>query len=319
MRQLAGDSLEYEIDLSDRAKFDLDQFIRNQRLETGTLLTRAAASGTRCRFENTAVPKRGGRVEVISQFHPLVRFVTRRVQETDERPHPAVAIQLAPDEAPDGVAPGAYVFSVQLWSFQALQDIEQVHYAAVSYDDPESALGDELAEQLVVACSSRGRNWIGVGGEVDFPQAARIADECCLARSEDRFGEFEQNLRCQNEDRADLQLSTLEKHLARQRTKLEEVRDRHREKDRASLVKATEGRIRALDSRAEMKRIEIERRRQTASRRRDISVGVVRVGEVPTGSLVTAFSTCRRAVPTLTTCSPTAFCSTTSWDVRRRS
>ena len=65
-----------------------------------------------------------------------------------------------------------------------------------------------------------------------------------------------------NADRADVQEKTLDRHLDNQLAKLNEVLEKHRGLNRASLAKATEGKIEKLKNRVDRKKIEIRQRRE---------------------------------------------------------
>jgi hypothetical protein len=97
---------------------------------------------------------------------------------------------------------------------------------------------------------------------VDVEQAASVADYELFGRMDEEFKEFVEDIKRQNEDRADLQLRNLERHLVNQRRKIVGVLERHRLLGRESMVKPTEGRLNALENRIERRRIEIEKRRE---------------------------------------------------------
>jgi hypothetical protein len=188
-----------------------------------------------------------------------------------------VAVKLGKDDMEPGLAQGTYAFSVQLWSIQGLQDVERLHYAAVRFNEPGVRLSDEEAERLIVTASQSGEGWLEARREIDPTQAAKIVDQECLGQAEKAFAEYLAEIRFQNEDRADVQERTLEKHLFNQKDKLIEVRNKHREKGRDSLVRATDGRIQALEGRVEQRRHEIASRREVRASTQDVCIGVIDV------------------------------------------
>lgn len=88
---------------------------------------------------------------------------------------------------------------------------------------------------------------------------------------------FVQELKARNEDRADIQLRTLEQHYERQMAVLRETWEKHRVHNRETLVKATEGRMRALDNRVKQQRLKIESRRKVRSEAREIAIAIIQV------------------------------------------
>ena len=278
MEAASDHGLEFTIDLSTQLKHDLDQFIHDHRLADTTRLTRGAVGGITYRFENSALPSRGGKLELISQFHPLIRFIGHRMSRPGDWPHPVSASLLRGGVVPAGVEPGTYVFSVQQWSVRGVQDIEKLYFAAARIERPGLPLSDEDAERLVTAASTHGTDWVAAANVVDLERAAKVANDSCMAQSDTEYDEFKEDYQRRNLDRADLQLEVLEKRLSRQKQSLTEVLDRHRLHGRNALAKATEGRIKALENRIGMRRIDIQKRRNEMTfSNREIAVGLVLV------------------------------------------
>jgi len=139
-RQIPGHDLVFDIDLSNEARFDLANFIRQEKLDGDSCLTRSSLREVRCRFENSTVPRIRRGEEAINQFHPLVRFVSSRLEVSEERRRPAVAVRLRASRLLGEVGPGIYGFSVQRWSVRGLRHAEKLSYAAI----PVAPAGDPL-------------------------------------------------------------------------------------------------------------------------------------------------------------------------------
>lgn len=277
LQQLEPGSLSFDIALSEKAKVDLAEFIRTNRLATGTRLTLATSMPIKCRFDNRVIgsPRRGE--EAISQFHPLVRMISSRIMERDEQLTPAVALALTASEIDNLVVPGTYVFAVALWSFTGLQDIEKLAYAASPLRDGGAFLDPDVAERIVMDACEKGKDWLEAQSDVDLNSVYQIANDSLFARLDDEFEEYRQEVIAKNDDRADIQLHTLEQHLEQQNYMLQEVLQKHRLHGRESLARATEGRIQALQSRVEQRRMKIESRRAIRSQSKEIALAVIRV------------------------------------------
>ena len=264
-RQSSADAARFEVSLSSEARHDLATYLRKQRLEGSTRLVRDTVNRVRCRFENTAAPDVRGNEEVISQFHPLVRFVASRLEESEEQRRPAVAIRLSRTNAlkhrPPDIAARWYVFSVQRWSVQGLRHMERLYYAAAALGPERNVLEPQVAEQLIVAAAGDGIGWPEGSRAVDLDDVVRTVQEWCVAPSEEAFNEYVGDLEKENADRADVQERMLNEHYETQRQKIEEVLRRYRERGQRRLIPATEGRLRALRVRTERRRMEIAERR----------------------------------------------------------
>ncbi len=277
LRQTQPGSPVFEVELSDKAKFDLAEFIRQKRLSFSTRLTSISSRPVRCRFENRMGGPSSRSEEVISQFHPLVRMVSTRIEESAEQLTPAVALTLSGAAVDLPVRAGMYVLAIALWSFRGLQDIEKLAYAATALDRPDVLLESEIAEKIAVAAVTNGEDWLEARNVVDFKRAYHVANEVLFGNLDEEYKIFSRELKAKNEDRADIQLRTLEQHLRQQLAKLEEILERHRAHGRDSLVKATEGRIRALRNRVEQQRLRIESRRKVRSDAREIAIAIILV------------------------------------------
>ena len=261
-RQSNKDAARFEVSLSSDARHDLATYLRKQRVEGATRLVRDTVNRVRCRFENTAVPDIRGNEEVISQFHPLVRFVASRLEETEEQRRPAVAIRLSGTRhLPSHIAAGRYVFSVQRWSVQGLRDMERLYYAAASLGPERIVLEPRVAEQLIVAAAGYGMGWPEGRGAVDLDYAVDIVQEWCVAPSEGAFNKYVGDLEAENADRADVQERMLRAHYDTQRQRIEGVLRKYRKRGQQRLIPATEGRLRALRVRTERRQREIAERR----------------------------------------------------------
>ena len=274
-RQAARDRQLFDVNLSAEARFDLERFVRQEKLDGVTQLT---LREVRCRFENSTVPERRQREEVVNQFHPLVRFVASRLNEAEERRRPAVTVRLPARKLRGRIGPGTYGFSVQRWSVRGLRHAERLFYAAVAADGSERRLAPQDAELLVVQAASRGSRWLGAGGSMDPQKVAERIAVACVEPSERSFESYVSDLRAENEDRADVLGRMAERRYAHQRSVLEGQLRRFMELGPERLVPATKGRLSALEGRAEhrLRQIEAERR-LSFSPPETVCVGLIRV------------------------------------------
>ena len=276
--------MRFDVGLSTDARHDLARYLREQRLEGSTKLVRDTVRRVPCRFENTAVPDLNGREEVISQFHPLVRFVGKRLSEPEQQNRPAVAVRLPAQSLPINRSPGRFVFSVQRWSVGGLRDMERLYYAAAPLSRDSDGLQPEDAERLIVTAAERGEAWLGASGAVELEHVVATVTELCIAPSDQAFERYVEDRRAENDDRARVQRNMLDDHYRTQQGKLEEVRQRHFRLGRDRLVAATKGRLLALSARVERRRKEIAEHAKLRFSNNTICVGLIEVRRDPWGS-----------------------------------
>ena len=276
-REAPDDPMRLDVNLSNDARRDLAKYLRDQRLEESTRLARDTVNWVPCRFENTAIPDRNGREEAISQFHPLVRFVGKRLGEPEQQSRPAVAVRLRAQGLPSSLGPGQYAFSVQRWSVRGLRDMERLYYAAAALSSNSDGMQLKDAEALIVTAAEGGEAWLGAHRSVDVERVVGTATESCIAPSDRAFSEYIDDRRAENDDRARVQTSMLDDHYRTQRSRLEAVLQRHHSFGRDRLVAATEGRLRALNARVDRRRKEIAERARVRFSNETICVGIIEI------------------------------------------
>ena len=275
IKEVDSKNYEYELLLATQAKFDLSEFIREKKLTGQTRLDQSTTTPVVCRFENRVFAGVNSSKEIISQFHPLVRFISNRITETAAQIRPAVSVRISTRDIGTPFTPGVYLLAAFLWSIQGLRDVEKLVHEAVFLERPEELLGEDKAERLASVCALNGKLWLEAKSECNLCHAHKIANERLYGTLEERFNRYVEEERAQNEDRADIQERNLERHVSKQRETIRGVLERYREDGRTRLIPATEGRLRALDERYKHRKLVIDSRRKVTDRSEDICVAVV--------------------------------------------
>lgn len=240
-----------------------------------TRLSHAYPPKHKCRFENLVSPQKRQRIEIISQFHPLVRFVSDRISNSSFKYYSPVSVELNRQEIPD-IESGVYVFSVERWSVKGIREIERLHVVARDLAGDKFYLDDDVPEKLVTTVARLGKDWQAASAVVDFEKAAKIV-ELCMESSEKDYEEYIRQLNSENNDRADVQEKSLTQHRDRQLSKLDELLARQTGNEK--VARMTRGRIDALNSRVKQKLIEIENRRKLNHHPKGICIGLIHIYE----------------------------------------
>lgn len=259
------------------AKIELASFVERNRLGRNTWLMRPGAGAVRCRFENTVMDVTRDGEEVISQFHPLVRYARERLKEREADLKLCIAVRIRHRDLTMPVFPGRYAFAIERWGVSGIQETETLAYE-VSDVRSLDRLDEEAAEALVNQAARAGSNWLEAQTEVDHEDAVS-AVQGCLKRLSGRFDTFDAITRLQNDDRARVLMATLERQVERQIQRIEEINENLRARGLRTLVAANEGRIRRLDGRRDMRRKELHRRSAIRINRTLFLVGLISVDE----------------------------------------
>lgn len=255
----------------------LDDYCRAEGLVGKTLLS--SGETRHCRFLNrvSEPPRRGE--EIVHQFHPLVRFVSKDLRIRNEHFYPLAAVRLAGGKA--GVQAGNYAFYARLWVFHGVRDEEVLATCAMRLETGE-LLDEELADELLQLARVEGTDLIEAGSLID----ARLLTDRLETAEENLEGRFRAALerkRNENADRARFQLDSIEQHLSRRLPRLREVLRLHIAHGRTSLARATQGQIDKLMARMNTRRERIREQETVLADKHFVCCGVIAVGTTDRG------------------------------------
>lgn len=277
-RQVNDQELLFEIKLSPEAKSDLGEYLRAKSLYGQTRLAKNASSPVSCIFKNkvtTAQTSRSKR-EMISQFHPLTRFIGYAVKQKNITFHSAVSIKLDQCHCPPELLQGVYCFFIHHWSVEALRDIEKLYFAANLLTANNKQIDSDIAEKLITQAAMYGKDWIEARTTVDLCLATERIDNC-MNKADTEYEKYIKQIKNENEDRATIREQQLLQHKERQLTMLKSVKQGHELYDRPALVLATQGKIDALNDRIAIKQADIAKKRNIKNYCREICLGIIEI------------------------------------------
>ncbi|MHB9840935.1 SNF2-related protein [Paraburkholderia terrae] len=246
-----GDPDIWEVDLGPVTRAAFGEFLERERLQGRTRLATPASGRQPCVFENLL---RRGRAdaEMISQFHPLVSFVRRRL-DAEERHRHATLAAIQVDSSIAGELPlGEYVFAVSRWTLRGEQETERLAFAARRLGSaPE--LSAEDAERLVTVSGMQGQPWPQASGRLDG-NAVGDAFEETVDSLDRRYEEHTAAASRENKDRIAFQLEQIDRHEMREVQRIQELIARLRMQSKTRTLKANEGRIVNARRRADERR-----------------------------------------------------------------
>ena len=270
------DSLLYRMELATDARVRFAEFIQAQRLQGRTTLL--SSSPLLMRFDNRK-GKAPPSVEIVSQDHPLVRFVGEqlRLAGSELSYHPVAALELLQTHLPK-FQRGAYVYVVMRWSVSGSREIERLEYIVRSLDHDQLLDGNQ-AEQLVNTAALKGDDWLGAADQIDPDRAAALQDEC-RTELDDRFRHFVEAQRREDADRIRLMVGLLERHLAKKSQQAQEQIQKHElssNPKRRSLIPAVRGRLQKEMNRVNEKIAQLRLKTDLAPHPSVVSAGVIRI------------------------------------------
>ncbi|QDX81500.1 helicase [Denitratisoma sp. DHT3] len=257
-----GESDTFDIGLSPAVAAELDEFLRRENLVGKTGL--GTGQTRRCRFTDRITEKSKPGEEIVHRFHPIVRFLSRKVEDEEDR-FPLYASRVATG----GVAAGRYALMTRLASFSGVKDEEHLLVAAASLDR-DSPLDDRQAETLLDLVRKSGVDWPTAAVDV-APEAGVAAAERCEELLRDRYKALKDEKWRENRDRADVLSHLLDDHVRKKREGFEKRIASH-ETFASQYGSSPDGKRRKGLANAERKKLEdflarMETRRATLARK----------------------------------------------------
>ena len=237
---------------------EFGEFVRKNEMQGESRLSRGMP--VNCYFENK-VGKSGalGREEeAISQFHPLIRFISERLTVQKEYFHSLVVVRLSHriSSAPD---PGRFAFAVNRWTFSGLRTVEHMRARSVRLDDntllePDPSLG------LVNLARVEGDDWLSARNELSghLDSVENAISKCDNYLFED-YLRAEAEHENENADRIAFRIQSAENGKDRLLNNQNELLYRYRQEKNEPLIRLTEGKIKKIQTRFDL---EIEKIKQ---------------------------------------------------------
>lgn len=278
----------YEIRLTSDARTAYVDWLQASRLPASGRIEREAGPLV-CRVGRPSAGQ--GRLraaETITQTHPFVRFVASRVAETDApKLRPAVAARVGWEQirAATSIPPGRYAVLAMLCRFGGQVEQERIAYAGFGLANG-TALPDEDAERLLLITAESGSLWAEADALLDTSTLADCCESDLLERLTERFLQEKAVRKAEQDDRAAIQLRTLEQRLGAERGRLMEVIETQRRaissgssraRRLAGILAANEGKLKRLEERATIRRAEIERGRMQTAQAEQLAVALIEV------------------------------------------
>jgi superfamily II DNA or RNA helicase len=269
----------YRIVLSSAARTAFGMFLSQRGLRGVTRLLEGNDQ-QRYQFSSSVVRGSDGRVETISQVHPLVRFAAEldRRDEAGNQAEP-VAAAVSRQDVKANCPPGVYVLAIRRWVGSSV-DSRTTNTTRLAYAGADlstgNLLGPDVAEALAAAAADRGRLVYNAGTDTRLKSTATLLGEVVLPELDRRFDEFVEHITAEIEDRTSIQRRAVERHRDGKTANLQEQQERNRA--RAELTElagdqrrarqlisvniAIEGKLRKLRDACERRLQEIEAQRE---------------------------------------------------------
>lgn len=262
-----GEDDTFDISLSPAVAAEMDEFVRKENLVGKTGL--GSGQTRRCRFTDRITDKPKPGEEVVHRFHPIVRFLSRKTEDDEDR-FPLYACRVVNDD----IASDQYALATLLATFSGVKDEEHL-LAAVVPLGKEHPLAHRQAETLLDSVRGRGVDWPTVTVDV-VPAVGAAAAERCEEVLRTRYSALKDEKSRENQDRADILSQLLDDHIQKKCEGFEKriashetfaslYRDNPDGKRRKGLANAERKKRDDFLARMETRRATLDRKRQSFS------------------------------------------------------
>lgn len=267
--QKQNSEVDFDIRLPAKTAAEFADYIDKFKLHGLTNLARGEI--VRCKFANK-VRDPSTRSEVISQFHPLIRFISYQMNLLQESFYPLVGIKaLAIEE----VRPDTYAFFVNRWDFSGLKVEEDLPVRVIRMSDGELLDRDESWMVLNLA-RVNGSDWSDINNTIDTNKFQESVFKCIEALDADFDAERAQREN-ENADRVSFQIQSAEKHKERQLKARQEALERYRYTGKTQMIPAMEGRLRKIQERFDVQKEQLTLKSQLNSSYVEVCCGAILV------------------------------------------
>lgn len=255
----------YRIDLSPEGAAAFQTYLTQRGLKGRTRLL-SGHPRQRYRFTSSVV-QRDGRVECVSQLHPLVRFAAEQDLRDDvDRHAQAVAASIGRETLHSHCAPGRYVVEARRWSSGG-GTVPTMASIQIGYAGANVATGDlveaDLAEQMMTAAAEHGVPVPNAAMDDQLAEAVQTLQDVVQLELDRRFGEFVARARAEIQDRIDVRRRALDRHFETKIDMLDEQKGALEAQASVAEVLDDSRKARNLKNLALAREVRIERLRRT--------------------------------------------------------
>jgi SNF2 family DNA or RNA helicase len=269
--QLRADGADFEIRLPPNLAAELDEYIRKHKLFGQTRL--ATGETLKCIFANKVRDVRG-KTEIISQFHPLIRFISHQMTMSDEGFYQLVAVSIDSDKA-DGFTQGCYAFFVSRWTFSGIRMEEELRVCAINMETGEVLPAEESWNLLNIA-RLEGSDWMSASNAIDLERFLEELNQC-NDQLEIEFERAKREKINENDDRVSFQIESVRRHRDRQLATREQVLERYHASGKTKMIRLEEGLIRNIKERFDVQVAKLEQKSVLRSLSSEVCCGAILV------------------------------------------
>ena len=266
----------FNIELSEKAKVDLQFFISQNRCATPTQL-HTSSTPVSCFFDPKVKGSMGKRNELLDPTHPLILWIRDRYATAAQKLHPVSAIYTTTEKS--NLKAGLYAYAVYLWTFAGLRTESQIAYRLINVEDNQ-LLDSHTSESVLAALMQTGQIKPNASSFIEDIDNVIKAQAQCKEDLEDSFGKALEDFYEENDSRCDIQEKSARAFAERKQRELTARLERFKQSGKTRIIPATQGQLNKVNRELEVKLISIQQKRDDVNPdQRELAAGVIFVEE----------------------------------------
>lgn len=261
----------FNIKLPARTAAELDDFLRRKQLLGQSSLS--SGSIRKCLFLNKVSYQGNKTYETINQFHPLIRFISEKIKESNKPFYPVVAIKVK--NTFENIKAADYVFCIKKLIFEGVKS-EEILHPLVGNIDTKEILSEEDSDKVINMARLEGIDWLDASSYVEANNVEVMLDE--LEEGLDkRYNHLLKRKLNENKDRVSFQLNSLNTHLERKVASYTDLINRLKMEGKQKGAQLNEGKLKKLQEKISMQMEKIKLREGFDSTKNFVCAGIIRV------------------------------------------
>ncbi len=261
----------FNIRLPARTAAELDDYLRKKQLLGQTGLS--SGNIRKCLFLNKVNYQGNKSYETINQFHPLIRFISEKIKESNESFYPVVAIKL--ENSLDFIKPGDYVFCIKKLIFEGVKS-EEILNPLVGNINSNEILSEDISDKLINLARLEGKDWLDASSYIQ-PDKVEIMLDKLEDGLDKRYNSLLKKKLNENKDRVSFQINSLNTHLQRKVSSYTDLINRLNIQGKQKGAQLNEGKLKKLQEKISMQIEKIRLREGFDSTKNFVCAGIIRV------------------------------------------
>jgi superfamily II DNA or RNA helicase len=268
-RQQVGEDNRFEIKLPAEICAKFDDFLRSKNLLSQTRLSDGILKQY---FFQNKINKIGmSGIELITQLHPLIRFISNELKIEEKAFYPLVEIDVESEKFDNG----QYMFCIKKFSFEGMKSEEYLNYKVIDLHK-DKILNSNQSEEIVNLGRLNGSDHIGGKKSKNLKLIEKKLDILEM-NIDDDFEKMFISKKNENSDRFLFQIRSIELYLERKLPGLQETYEKMLNEGKKAGAKLRLGQINKLKEKSQVQISKIKLKEKIESNKIFVCAGLINI------------------------------------------